>query len=63
MELEDKVPTKIISGAMRNLYCDIQSGDGVANAACLQAAVRLDELQAILDKVKNYLKAMEDSWS
>ena len=61
--MKDKTKTEVISGAMRQLYVDIQSSDGIANAACLQAAVRLDELQAIIDKINNYLKTMEDSWS
>lgn len=41
--------TGIISEAMRILANDIQSGDGIANAAIRQAADRLDELQARLD--------------
>ena len=34
--------TKVISGAMYDLAKSIQSDDGVANAACAQAAERLD---------------------
>ncbi|WP_339678253.1 hypothetical protein [uncultured Zhongshania sp.] len=41
-----KPETKIISAAMYDLAETIQSGDGVANAACAQAAERLD-LQTI----------------
>ena len=36
------VETKIISAAMYELSETIQSGDGIANAACAQAAERLD---------------------
>lgn len=35
--------TKIISAAMRELAATIQSDDGIANAACYEAAERLDE--------------------
>lgn len=35
--------TKIISAVMRELAATIQSGDGVANGACYEAAERLDE--------------------
>jgi len=41
-----RVETKVISGAMRQLFKDIDSQDGVANMACLEAAIRLDELEA-----------------
>ena len=35
--------TKIISAAMRELAATIQSDDGVANAACYEAAERIDD--------------------
>ena len=51
-----KVETKIISGAMYSLAKDIQSGDGTANAACREAATRLDEqsieIMALKDKLR-----------
>ncbi len=39
----DNTKTEIISGAMRVLSTEIQTQDGVANAACRQAADRLDQ--------------------
>ncbi len=39
-----KTPTKTLAAAMRQLANDIESPDGVANAAILEAAERLDEL-------------------
>jgi len=38
-----RVETKIIIGAMLELARTIQCDDGVANAACLEAAERLQE--------------------
>lgn len=38
--------TNIISAAMRELAATIQSDDGVANAACYEAAERLDEQES-----------------
>ncbi len=46
-----RVETKIISGAMMELSRTIQSEDGIANAACAEAAERLDELQAEVDSL------------
>ncbi len=46
-----KVETKIISGALRQLAKDIQSNDGVANAACRQAADRLDQQEKLIPKI------------
>jgi hypothetical protein len=55
-----KSSTEIIIGAMRILARDIQSADGVANLAILQAADRLEEqqkkileLQTELDKMRS----------
>lgn len=39
-----RASTATIANAMRILAADIQSSDGVANEACLEAAERLDEL-------------------
>lgn len=41
-----KSSTETLIAAMRVLARDIQSGDGVANAAIAEAADRLEELQA-----------------
>ena len=43
--------TKVIAGAMRVLSVDVQSQDGIPNAALLEAACRLDELQELLEDV------------
>lgn len=41
-----KTSTKVLIEALRVLAMDIQSEDGVANAAIAEAAGRLEELQA-----------------
>lgn len=41
-----KTTTKVLIEALRALAMDIQSKDGVANAAIAEAAGRLEELQA-----------------
>lgn len=41
-----KTSTKVLAEALRVLAMDIQSTDGVANAAIAEAASRLEELQA-----------------
>lgn len=41
--------TETLIAAMRILSRDIQSGDGVANAAIAEAAQRLDEMQSLID--------------
>lgn len=41
-----KTTTKVLTEALRVLAMDIQSEDGVANAAIAEAAGRLEELQA-----------------
>jgi hypothetical protein len=48
-----RVNTKTISSAMYQVAKDIQGGDGVANAACIEAAIRLDELNMALLAIKN----------
>jgi len=47
------IKTGIISASMRILARDIKSNDGIANMACIQAADRLDELQKIVDRLKD----------
>lgn len=46
--------TTTLIEAMRILSREIESGDGVANAAIAEAADRLEELQAKLDKCKAF---------
>ena len=41
-----KTPTKTLVAAMRQLAIDIESPDGVANAAILEAAERLEAIEA-----------------
>ncbi len=48
-----RVNTKTISSAMYPVAKDILGGDGVANAACIEAAIRLDELNMALLAIKN----------
>ena len=43
-----RATTSTIAGAMRILAADIQSDDGIATAAILEAAERLDELATLL---------------
>ena len=43
-----RAKTSTIITAMRILSRDIQSGDGVANAAILEAAERIEELVSLL---------------
>ena len=64
--MKDKTPTKIISRALRIVAGDIQSDDGVASAACIQAANRLDEygnfenqLQKIIENINDFLEELE----
>ena len=45
------VTTKIIREAMHILAGDIQSEDGIANMAILQAAERLKELEELIEKL------------
>lgn len=45
-----RAKTSTIEQAMRILAADIRSDDGVANAACLEAAERLAELRALLKR-------------
>jgi len=50
------VPSYVISDALRELAKTIQSGDGVANLCCLEAATRIDELQSMIDLINMSLK-------
>lgn len=43
--------TETIISALRTLARDIQSGDGVANATCAEAADRLEEYHAALVEI------------
>lgn len=45
--------TKIISAAMRELAATIQSDDGVANAACHEAAERLDDQDSRIKQLES----------
>ena len=45
-----KSSTQTLIGAMRVLAGDIQGGDGTANAAILEAAERLEELDSALSR-------------
>ncbi len=54
-----KTDTKTLIEAMRILSCEIQSGDGVANAAIAEAANRLEELQTKLEKCKAYFNTIK----
>jgi 2-hydroxy-3-keto-5-methylthiopentenyl-1-phosphate phosphatase len=53
------VETKTISAAMRELAQTIQCGDGVANAACAQAAERLDAQDAEITQLQKQLTDLE----
>jgi signal transduction histidine kinase len=50
-----KTPTKTLAAAMRKLANDIDSPDGVANAAILEAAERLDELEEYTEILRSAL--------
>ncbi len=45
-----KTPTKTLAAAIRQLANDIESPDGVANAAILEAAERLDEMHEAITR-------------
>ena len=61
-----RVETRIISGAMYELARTIQSNDGVANSACAEAALRLDEqtvkIYALEKQVDETEAALIDLW-
>lgn len=52
-----KSPTETIIKALRILARDIQSGDGVANAAIAEAADRLEEVTAELKRYRDAVDA------
>jgi len=51
------VDSKIISSAMRELAKTIQCDDGVANAACYQAADLIDEQRDMIELLKKELES------
>ena len=63
MELEDKTPTKVISGAMRQLGENVIGQLGDTWVSCLEASIKLDELQAYIDEMYSKIKALEAKWS
>jgi len=48
-----KAPTQTLAAALRQLANDIESPDGVANAAIAEAAERLEELTAQVERLDN----------
>ncbi len=50
---ENPVSSKIVSAAMRELAATIQCGNGVANAACMQAAEMIDKQADLIEKLKH----------
>ncbi len=54
-----RVETKIISGAMYELARTIQCDDGVANVACNEAALRLDEQAVEILSLKDKLRFLK----
>jgi chromosome segregation ATPase len=58
MNPTNKTPTPILADAMDILARDIQSGDGVANAAIYEAAGRLRELETELNQAREDLVEM-----
>lgn len=54
--MSDKTETKVIISAMRTLANDIETDDGVANAAIRQAADRLEAQAKEIVKYKSLLE-------
>jgi predicted ATP-grasp superfamily ATP-dependent carboligase len=54
-----KTNTKHLAAALRILANDIESPDGVANAAILEAAERLEELMAQVDRMQKRIAELE----
>jgi hypothetical protein len=57
-----KTPTQTLAAALRILANDIESPDGVANAAIAEAAERLDELVAQVEVLKDAANAAYCNW-
>jgi peptidoglycan hydrolase CwlO-like protein len=55
-----KTPTQTLAAALRQLVNDIESPDGVANAAIAEAAERLDELMAQVADLRRQNKELAD---
>lgn len=53
--------TPILISALRILSVDIQSKDGIANAAILEGAQRLEELQTLLAECLPHVQAAAQS--
>ena len=56
-----KTNTQTLAAALRQLASDIESPDGVANAAILEAAERLEELTAQVEVLRSALKLAQES--
>lgn len=57
---EPRSDTKTIISALRTLAQDIQSGDGVANACCAEAADRLEEYhRALMEIVAKFVNSKD----
>ncbi len=50
---DNQISSKIVSAAMRELAATIQCDDGVANAACMQAAEMIDKQADLIAKLKH----------
>ena len=55
--------TETLVAAMRALANDIQSEDGVANAAIAEAAQRLEEQQARIKRLEESLESIREYWN
>ena len=55
-----KTDTRTLAAAMAILARDIQSGDGVANAAIHEAGLRLNELQDEVEELRLYAECDHD---
>ena len=62
-----KTPTQTLAAALRQLANDIESPDGVANAAILEAAERLETIEAdTMDREADLILAVPsigESWT
>ena len=55
--------TETLIKAMRILSSDIQSDDGVANAAIAEAAQRLEEQQERIKRLEEALESIREYWN